>query len=92
MLQAELETFLDPAQARERAVPRFVERELRGFLRCGILAHGFVCVHCDDCGLDRVVGFSQKGRASVRRAAAGAWPIRPRTSSTGYCPTAAGLA
>jgi hypothetical protein len=43
-------------------VPRFVERELRGFLRCGILAHGFVRVHCDDCGLDRVVAFSCKGR------------------------------
>jgi hypothetical protein len=43
-------------------VPRFVERELRGFLRCGILAHGFVRVHCDGCGLDRVVAFSCKGR------------------------------
>jgi len=61
-VQAELETFLARAQARERPVPRFVERELRGFLRCGILAHGFVRVHCDDCGLDRVVAFSCKGR------------------------------
>jgi hypothetical protein len=58
----ELETFLARAQARERPMPRFVERELRGFLRCGILAHGFVRVHCDDCGLDRVVAFSCKGR------------------------------
>jgi hypothetical protein len=57
-----LETFLARAQARERPVPRFVERELRGFLRCGILAHGFVRVHCDECGLDRVVAFSCKGR------------------------------
>ncbi len=61
-VQAELETFLARAQARERPVPRFVERELRGFLRCGILAHGFVRVHCDRCGLDRVVAFSCKGR------------------------------
>ena len=43
-------------------MPRFVERELRAFLRCGILAHGFVRVHCDGCGLDRVVAFSCKGR------------------------------
>ena len=42
VVQTELETFLAHAQARERSVPRFVERELRGFLRCGILAHGFV--------------------------------------------------
>jgi hypothetical protein len=62
VVQAELETFLARAEARERPVPRFVERELRGFLGCGILAHGFVRVHCDACGLDRVVAFSCKGR------------------------------
>jgi hypothetical protein len=62
VVQAELETFLARAHARQRIVPRFVERELRGFLRCGILAHGFVRVHCDECGLDRVVAFSCKGR------------------------------
>jgi hypothetical protein len=42
-------------------VPRFIERELRGFLPCGILAHGFVTMHCDDCGFDRIVAFSCKG-------------------------------
>jgi hypothetical protein len=62
VVQQELETFLTRAQARERPVPRFVERELRGFLGCGILAHGFVRVHCDNCSLDRVVAFSCKGR------------------------------
>ena len=62
VVQAELETFLARAQARERTVPRFVERELRGFLGCGVLAHGFVRVHCDECGLDRLVAFSCKGR------------------------------
>jgi hypothetical protein len=40
LVQAELETFLARAHARERPVPRFVERELRAFLGCGILAHG----------------------------------------------------
>lgn len=62
VVQQELETFLARARERERPVPRFVERELRAFLHCGILAHGFVRVHCDDCGLDRVVAFSCKGR------------------------------
>ena len=62
VVERELETFLARAQARERPVPRFVEREFRGFLRCGILAHGFVRVHCDDCQHDRVVAFSCKGR------------------------------
>jgi hypothetical protein len=57
-----LETFLTHATGRGRPVPRFVEREMRGFLECGILAHGFVRVHCDTCGHDRVVAFSCKGR------------------------------
>ena len=39
-VQGELETFLARAHARERPVPRFVERELRAFLRCGIPAFG----------------------------------------------------
>jgi ribosomal protein S27E len=43
-------------------VPRFVERELRSFLECGIRSHGFLRVHCDNCGQDRVVAFSCKGR------------------------------
>ena len=43
-----LETFLARADMRDRHVPRFVERELRGFLDCGILARGFLRVHCDD--------------------------------------------
>ena len=43
-------------------VPRFVERELRAYLGCGILAHGFVRVRCDACGCERLVAFSCKGR------------------------------
>ena len=35
-----LETFLARQRRRERIVPRFVERELRKFLDCGILARG----------------------------------------------------
>jgi hypothetical protein len=37
-----LETFRCCArEAYERAIPRYVERELRRYLQCGILAHGF---------------------------------------------------
>lgn len=57
-----LESFLGRARARGRVVPRFVEREFRKFLECGIPAHGFMRVRCDDCGLDRIVPFSCKGR------------------------------
>jgi hypothetical protein len=58
-----LETFLARQQERDRPVPCFVERELRSFLECGVLANGFLRVHCDACGKDRVVPFSCKGRS-----------------------------
>jgi len=63
VLAAELENFLGRQRLRDRHVPRFVERELRSFLDCGILARGFLRVHCDACRLDRLVPFSCKGRA-----------------------------
>ena len=62
VLAGGLETFLARAAQRDRPVPRFVARELRRFLEGGIPAHGFVRVHCDDCGRDRLVAFSCKGR------------------------------
>ena len=62
VVREELESFL--ARARESGAPvaRFVEREIRAYLDCGILANGFLRVHCDDCGCDRLVAFSCKGR------------------------------
>jgi hypothetical protein len=53
-----LESFLSRQQERERVVPKFVEKDLRDFLDCGILERGFIRVHCDTCGKDRVVAFS----------------------------------
>jgi len=59
------ETFrVQAASLREgEGLPRFVEQEFRNFLRCGSLAGGFARFRCDDCGLDRLVPFSCKGRA-----------------------------
>ena len=59
------ETFrAEAARIFERdALPRFIEEEFRGFLRCGFLAGGFARFHCGRCGLDRLVPFSCKGRA-----------------------------
>ena len=65
VLQHHLESFL--ASAREQG--RFVERELRAFLACGILAHGFLRVRCQECGRERLVAYScKKPRFSSRRA------------------------
>ncbi len=62
VVREQLESFL--ANAREHGAPvaRFVERELRAYLECGVLAHGFLRVCCDGCGHDRLVAFSCKGR------------------------------
>ena len=57
-----LESFLARQQERGRVVPGFVENDLRDFLDCGILERGFIRVHCDACGMDRVVPFSCKSR------------------------------
>ena len=56
----ELETFLARQRDRDRPVPRFVEEEFRAFLDCGILARGFLRLHCQDCGRDRLLAFSCK--------------------------------
>ncbi len=58
-----LETFLAAARDRSahgRGLPAFVERDLRAYLACGILAHGFARVRCPDCGFERLVAFSCK--------------------------------
>ena len=62
VVREQLETFLARAAARGQASPRFIEQELRAYLRCGILAHGFLRLRCDDCGHDRLVAFSCKRR------------------------------
>ena len=43
-------------------VPGYVERDLRKFLVCGILAHGFARACCEKCGQDFLVAYSCKGR------------------------------
>jgi hypothetical protein len=65
VVSAQLESFFERQRRRERHVPRFIERKLREFLDCGILAHGFLRVHSDACGKDRLVAFSCKGRQWV---------------------------
>jgi hypothetical protein len=64
VLVEHLETFLEQVHAdpARQALPRFVERELREFLACGVLSRGFARVHCSQCGKDELVAFSCKGR------------------------------
>lgn len=65
VVRARLEPFL--AAARERSpsgkgLPAYVERDLRGYLDCGLLARGFARIRCASCGFERLVAFSCKCR------------------------------
>jgi hypothetical protein len=64
VLREHLESFLEEARARGsgEGLPAFVERELREFLSCGVLARGFARFRCDGCGHEILVAFSCKGR------------------------------
>jgi len=46
IVREHLETFLEHArESYEAPIPHYVEEELRGYLRCGVFAHGFVRAH-----------------------------------------------
>lgn len=67
-LQAHWRTFLaelnssDHCGGDSSALPAFVVAEVEAFLRCGILAHGFVLARCPKCGWSRAVAFSCQRR------------------------------
>ena len=51
-----LPTFLARTAGEDRGGwPAFVRREFEAYLRCGILAHGFLRVRCERCGDTTVV-------------------------------------
>jgi hypothetical protein len=63
VLREHLESFLVETRAcHGEGLPAFVERELREFLACGILASGFARFRCDGCGYEILVASSCKGR------------------------------
>jgi hypothetical protein len=64
VVRGHLETFLAEARLRGggEGLPRFVERELREFLTCGVLAEGFARFRCTDCQREILVAFSCKER------------------------------
>src|SRR5262247_4392736 len=59
-----LETFLASCHDDPEAtgLPAYVQREFYDYLRCGILAHGFLRLGCDTCKKELLVPFSCKRR------------------------------
>jgi hypothetical protein len=63
IVREQLETFRQQLHTESGTfLPDFVANEFEGFLRCGVLAHGFLRLRCDTCREDHLVGFSCKGR------------------------------
>jgi len=64
-MREHLQTFLADAARGDSdggGVPSFVESEMRSFVECGVLVHGFARFRCDDCRTDRLLAFSCQGR------------------------------
>jgi hypothetical protein len=61
-------------------LPRFVKDEFDALLECGILAYGFACARCPECGHDFLVAFSCKG-----------WGLCPSCNARRMAETAAHL-
>ena len=56
LVQEHVETFF--AQVETESGPRlpdFVKDEFDAFLECGVLAHGFLRLRCDDCAHEKLV-------------------------------------
>ena len=62
IVQEELSTFLSDRNLEGRPLPEYVVKEFDAYLRCGILAYGFLRLICNDCREEKVVGFSCKKR------------------------------
>ena len=58
------ETVFAEAEARSEGggYPKYVKDEVRAFIGCGLLQHGFARFACKSCGLERLVAYSCRGR------------------------------
>jgi hypothetical protein len=81
IVREHLAAFLDLAAERyARPLPKYVARAFAAYLDCGLLERGFLRVHCDACGKDRLVAFSCKQRG-----------LCPSCAARAMCNTAAHL-
>ena len=63
IVQENLLTFYQQMEREyENGLPDFVKKEFEEFLKCGVLAHGFLRVQCESCYHEKLVAFSCKRR------------------------------
>ena len=61
-LAEHLGSFLANLEEEGKSLPKHVEKELRAYLECEVLAYAFVRVKCEDCKSELLVAFSCKKR------------------------------
>ena len=62
VVQGSLNTFIAERSAEGRPLPAYVVKEFDAYLKCGILAYGFLRIVCKDCSEEKIVAFSCKKR------------------------------
>src|SRR5690606_8914290 len=63
LVRDKLEGFLAQCRATYKSgIPRYAEKELREYLKCGIQVYGFARAQCEACGHELLLAFSCKRR------------------------------
>ena len=63
LIQENLLSFYQHIESKqEKGLPDFVKKEFEEFLKCGLLAHGFLRLQCQSCRQEKLVTFSCKRR------------------------------
>ena len=63
LIQENLLSFYHQVEKeQEKQLPPFVKKEFEEFLKCGLLAHGFLRLQCESCKQEKLVAFSCKRR------------------------------
>jgi hypothetical protein len=77
LVSEQLETLLRHAREEyQHGLPCYVEQELRQYLKCSILAHGFARAYCRACGRSLLVAFSCcPEREAIRSLPSWAWTL-----------------
>jgi len=90
IVREHLETFLQQARGEDgEGYPRFVEHEFRRYYDCGLLCRGFARLRCAQCGYERILAFSCKGKLcpsclARRTADTAAWLVDHLLPEAGY--------
>lgn len=82
LVQQHAASFIaDTAAGTGAELPRFIKGEFDPLHECGILAHGFLRLRCDECGRDKLPACKERcGSREAWRTGGPGWHCGPDTS------------